>query len=71
MSSNDGENFIDLSDIKNMTNSLATVNKWNYIESNDKNTYYKYVRLFVIGSYTTSYGTGIAIREAQFYGWYK
>lgn len=69
--SNDGENFIDASELISYENNINTSLVWNKIESNDKTNYYKYVRLYVNGSYTSSYGTGICIREMQIYGWFK
>lgn len=69
--SNDGENFIDASELISYENDINTSLVWNKIESNDKTNSYKYVRLYVNGSNTSSYGTGICIREMQIYGWFK
>lgn len=69
--SNDGENFINASEIITCPNSINTVLEWQKIESNDNINKYKYVRLYVNGSYTTSNGKYTAIKEMQIYGWFE
>lgn len=69
--SNDGENFIEASELITYANNIDTALQWQIIESNDIINKYKYVRLYVNGSYTSSYGRGIAIREMQIYGWFE
>lgn len=69
--SNDGENFIEASPIITYNNNINTVLEWQKIESSDKVNKYKYVRLYVNGSYTTSYGKYTTIKEMQIYGWFE
>lgn len=69
--SNDGENFIDASHLIEYSNEINTVMQWQKIESNDIKNSYRFVRLYVEGSNTSSYGSGIAIREIQIYGFYE
>ena len=69
--SNDGENFIEASQLITLTNSLNTSLEWQKINSNDNVNKYKYVRLYVNGSYTTSYGQNTGIKEMQIYGWFE
>lgn len=69
--SNDGENFIEASELMTYENNLNNALQFQTIESNDTTNQYKYVRLYVNGAYTSSYGTGIAIREMQIFGWFE
>lgn len=69
--SNDGENFIEASDLITYTNNIKTSLQWQIIESNDIVNKYKFVRLYVNGSYTSSYGRNTAIKEMQIYGWFE
>lgn len=69
--SNDGENFMEASDLITYKNNINTALQWQIIESNDIVNKYKFVRLYVNGSYTSSYGRNTAIKEMQIYGWFE
>lgn len=66
--SNDGTNFVDISSEYSYSNSITYAQQWNTIPSNDTSTSYKYVRVLFNGYYTSSYGSGICIKEMRIYG---
>ncbi len=69
--SNDGKNFIEASELMTYENNLNNALQFQTIESNDTTNQYKYVRLYVNGTYTSSFGEAIGIREMQIFGWFE
>ncbi|MFR2534870.1 MAG: hypothetical protein ACLS95_06570 [Clostridia bacterium] len=69
--SNDGKEYKEASELISYPNTIDTALNWQEIKSNDMQKTYTHVRLYVNGSYTSSFGKGIAIREMQIYGWFQ